>query len=112
MNPIDQQIAIAESQGWRKIGSNDAVVYVKDADLVSYQARTQEQLPNYLNDLNAMHEVEKTLSLDQRDIYYDKLWDVCDRASRMASVSDWLVPTATAAQRAEAYLRTINKWKD
>lgn len=69
-------------------------------------------LPDYLNDLNAMHEVEKALTLDQRHIYYRRLWHICDKAHRMASVGEWLVPTATASQRAEAYLRTIGKWKD
>ena len=51
-----------------------------------------------------MHEAEKKLSLEERHI--------CDRERRMVSVGEWLVPTATVGQRAEAFLRTIGKWKD
>jgi hypothetical protein len=59
---------------------------------------------NYHGDLNAMHEAEKTLTEDQRDLYYPR------------NLGSWENPTApiysTAAQRAEAFLRTIGKWED
>lgn len=48
-----------------------------------------------------MHEAEKTLSLKQREVYYDEL----------GKVSGWLTVCATAAQRTEAFLRTIGLWK-
>jgi hypothetical protein len=56
-------------------------------------------LPDYLNDLNAMHEAEKVLDSTQGDRYFELL-DQLD----VPSIS------ATAAQRAEAFLRTIGKW--
>lgn len=114
MNPIEQQIAIAESVGWRKICSNDAVVYVKDADLVSYQARTQEQLPNYLKDLNAMHEVEnafyKRAGMYEFERYLTHLQHIMNRVPPVQE--NMFFVSAPAAQRAEAYLRTIGKWRD
>ena len=71
MTPDQQRITIAKAVG-------------KDAD--------------YLNDLNAMHEAEKTLNYDQLDNYYFEM------AKRMVRPYH-----ATAAQRAEAFLHTIGK---
>lgn len=64
---------------------------------------TQDQERNYLNDLNAIHEVEKTLDENQYIEYTSFLFEICD---------DWRnAATATAKQRAEAYRRTIGKWE-
>ena len=57
--------------------------------------------PDYLNDLNAMHEAEKVLT-DKQAILYDSILDL---------ISGWTFHR-TAAQRAEAFLRTIGKWED
>jgi hypothetical protein len=68
-------------------------------------------VPNYLNDLNAMHEVEKVLT--HLGLYAEHLERICRSQSAMkfAAPGVWLVH-ATAAQRAEAFLRTIGKWED
>jgi hypothetical protein len=60
-------------------------------------------LPDYLNDLNAMHEAEITLTPDQKMTLITR-----------DCMGDRLTRThfATAAQRAEAFLRTIGKWED
>jgi hypothetical protein len=60
--------------------------------------------PDYLNDLNAMHEAEATLRFDDRNHYIDRLGETYH--------DSWEFCTATAAQRAEAFLRTIGKWED
>lgn len=116
MNPLDQRITIAESVGWLEILWSQ-LTNPREAAEAKHYCRSNEQrrcewLPNYLTDLNAMHEVEKRLTLNQRETYYSWLIRICDREHRMASINRWLAPTATAAQRAEAYLRTIGKWKD
>ena len=62
-------------------------------------------IPNYLGCLNAMHEAEKVipdLGLYRRFLYLVVLDDPSNHANDPA----W----ATAAQRAEAFLRTIGKW--
>jgi EAL domain-containing protein (putative c-di-GMP-specific phosphodiesterase class I) len=61
-------------------------------------------LPNYLNDLNAMHEAEKVLLLRQQADYHWLLEEVTDS-------KEFLQVHATAAQRAEAFLRTLGKWE-
>ena len=65
------------------------------------RGKLHQHLPDYLNDLNAMHEAEKVIRerADRVDSYLDQL----DGA--MSGVH------ATAAQRAEAFLRTLGLWK-
>ena len=52
--------------------------------------------PDYLNDLNAMHEAEKTLKVSEIIPYGENVGHDMK---------------ATAAQRAEAFLKTLNLYK-
>lgn len=58
--------------------------------------------PDYLNDLNAMHEAEKVLTRDQWETYLQRIWSVCSSTSE-----DFVIAHATAKQRAEAFCRTL-----
>ena len=82
-------------------------------------------LPNYSADLNAMHEVIKTLDTKQQIQYADVLcrqtgkelldYTGCYYPGENPIIDMeiiFLVHNSTALQRAEAYLRTIGKWKD
>ncbi len=60
--------------------------------------------PDYCNDLNEMHEAEKMLNEKQEDIMNSTLWDIMDGRKYL-----W---HSTASQRAEAFVRTIDKWKE
>lgn len=58
----------------------------------------------FCNDLNAMHEAEKVLTSEQVTSYVDSLESMNER---------WSTPAfGTAAQRAEAFLRTLEKWEE
>ena len=59
-------------------------------------------IPDYCNDLNWMHEAEKTLTEDQ-------LWRMAREIER--NDEQWYF-RATARQRAEAFLRTLGKWEE
>ena len=65
-----------------------------------------EYLPDYCNDLNAMHEAEKVLEKmpEKRITYAHHLMN--------ATCREWAAFHATAAQRAKAFLRTLNLWKE
>lgn len=63
-------------------------------------------VPSYVRDLNAMHEAEKTLRDEVRMNYGSDLQRVLLRTYEENS---WLI-SATAHQRAEAFLRTLGKW--
>jgi len=60
------------------------------------------QLPDYLNDLNAWQSIEREMKQADREAYQHLLVEMCRCPFEAIH--------ATAAQRAEAYLRTIGKW--
>ena len=66
-------------------------------------------IPRYTKTLDAMHEVEKTLG-DKFDTYANILEEICrrDRGNPISNGYKW---HATAAQRAESFLKTLNLWK-
>ncbi len=101
MTPEAQRIAIAQVCGWKhEDGFPNETNWRKGRVF----ARFQHQLPNYLNDLNAMHEAEKEMDAEQRDGYATWLDAILD------SRNDFDIVHSTAAQRAEALLLTLNLW--
>jgi hypothetical protein len=112
MNPEAQRIAIAEWCGW---------VFVKDNPLKGWRKEhlaftkpgahaVAENIPDYLNDLNAMHEAQNKL----QDADFGKFVSLLkgEYLERTRGLTSDGCISATAAQRAEALLRTIGKWKD
>jgi hypothetical protein len=93
-------MAIAQACGWKKLLEYNGA-WGRDLQ------RTY-LLPDYCNDLNAMHEAEKVLTEPQQSTYAQLLHAAHKRHYLLA---DFCVAHATAAQRAEAFLRTINKWE-
>jgi hypothetical protein len=92
MTPEQQRIAIAEACGWT------------DTQIIDGKYG-QTDVPDYLNDLNAMHEAEKVLTYEQGGKM--TLW-----IQRMTCAGYGPQLFATASQRAEAFLRTIGKWEE
>jgi hypothetical protein len=86
--------AIAKACGW----DND------DIERGYTLCQFSEIVPDYCNDLNAMHEAEKIFDNALYCRYIDEL---CTQAIKGKN-SMYL---ATAAQRAEAFLKTIGKWE-
>jgi hypothetical protein len=101
MNKEAQRIAIAEACGW-KTGYRDPEAW--------------HPLPDYLNDLNAMHEAEQVLTPKYQPAKGESQWGeylgwlgFCGE-NKTREVYECV--TATASQRAEAFLRTIGKWEE
>jgi hypothetical protein len=69
-------------------------------------------IPDYPNDLNAMHEAEKKLLGEGDDwgVYCDTLMDVVVKSGGYHAAELYI--HTTAAQRAEAFLKTIGKWEE
>ena len=61
--------------------------------------------PNYCNDLNAMHEAEKTLT-------DANMFVMAHHIERLVSAHGQHYFHATALQRAEAFLKTLGKWEE
>lgn len=98
----DEQInqRIAEACGWTDIGECTCCVRLRGYP-PEYSVH-KKHTPNYCNDLNAMHEAEKMLSVDQIAMYF---WRLCDASKKDNPFM------AIARQRAEAFLRTLGKWE-
>ena len=63
---------------------------------------------DYCGDLNAMHEVEKSISNELWDCFYNQL----ARITKAEQSDDRGFFCATARQRAEAFLRVMGKWEE
>ena len=93
-------VAIIEACGWepRKDAEGNIIAWQSPG---AYRAFSPDDLPDYCNDLNAMHEEEKSLtSAEQCRKYADILDD--ENGGHFA----------TASQKAEAFLKTIGKWEE
>jgi hypothetical protein len=88
--------AIAAACGWTGVNAAHRSGKAPGADYVG-----REFIPDYCNDLNSMHEAERTI-LDINDGYG---WEL----SHTECFTVW---HATARQRAEAFLRTLGKWEE
>jgi hypothetical protein len=111
VKPEAQRLAIAEACGWRKHDKpidNDCHRYSAPIGTSPFLGR--HTLPDYFNDLNAMHEAEKMLTEEQRIAYSDCTYDIALKAQKETGKWRWISLTAT--QRAEAFLRTLGKWEE
>lgn len=76
----------------------------------SHEPRTP--FPDYLNDLNAMHEAVRSLPYKKQPVYMKNLFYVLIEQNGEAGVSDFDKHLASASVCAEAFLKTIGKWED
>jgi hypothetical protein len=113
MTPEEQRIAIAEACGWTvkrwTDGEGNSVVGLLPPG-VEKTSSSFRHSPDYLNDLNAMHDAEKVLDVNiesensPRYEYSRQVYRIVE--SRRQPFR------STAAQRAEAFLRTLGKWEE
>lgn len=113
MTPEKKRIAIAEACGWRGISEQFLVGYapwrtepysdrVKSCSIADLDSIPLDPLPDYFNDLNAMHEAEKMLPSGKWTRYCQYLAEFGQGSVQFVSVH------SNAANRAEAFLRTLN----
>ena len=111
MTPEAQRIAIAEACGFRKYERPNILLWYHPEKIAVRYC----ELPDYLADLNAKHEAEKTLSEGQQwqQACFIVNYHVAPSGFPIFSRSEViLLACATAAQRAEAFLKTLGKWED
>jgi hypothetical protein len=113
MSPEKQRIAIAIACGLQNV----APVIVRNVthqgdDRTVGISSDSGWVPDYLNDLNACHEMEKVLTVAQRVTYAFQIGVVLSGGSVGRAIPDWwFIHIATPAQRAEAFLRTLGIWE-
>ncbi len=81
-----KRIKIAEACGWRY--KNTHAMWLSPSGQPGFT-----DCPDYLNDLNAMHEAEQVLTDEQLEEYFTRIHK-----------------NFSASQRAEAFGRTLNLW--
>ena len=119
MTPESQRIAIAEACGkltktyFCEDKSGDRCIGNREGSSGTYV----HDLPDYLNDLNAMNEAEKAFIGDASSAMTFAMYLLRINGQSISTEHDdlncdhaWIAAHATAAQRAEAFLRTIGKW--
>ncbi len=108
MKPEQQRIAIAEACGWTVI--NDTLCNIKPDRYGDPEVEPIAPLPDYLNDLNAMQEAVMSLSNTKFNRWAQELSILLTGTKHKAPTREFLC--ATAAQRAEAFLRTLLLWTE
>jgi hypothetical protein len=105
MTQGQKRIKIAEACGWKfdlpSIPKNPASPFWTPP----LRLRGHTTLPDYFNDLNACHEAEKTICGENFDT---PLW--VSFLCNLDRVVNKRRAHATAAQRAEAFGKTLNLW--
>ena len=110
MTPEAQRIAISEACGYSdfEIDNFGLILAIPSYNKHLKRGEGLRSVPDYLNDLNAMHEAEKGLTVGQLRRMTVELHDIMSQDESL----DWIpVHHATAAQRAEALLKTLGLWK-
>jgi hypothetical protein len=124
----DQEInaAIAEACGWVDIftatGKEEwlgTFAYEYEGKVMGFHQQLDDhahEIPGYATDLNAMHEAGSVLSWAQTCLMGNWLEEICERPAKQADGSiDLRIAVkwrSTARQRAEAFLRTLGKWRE
>lgn len=120
MTDQELNIKIAEKCGWKGIVPQFAIGYApwrpvpySQACMGDLDSVPQDPIPDYCNDLNAMHEAEKHIKDWPRYVkQVAKVIAGCPDATRaggtIVNVAAAVLIHATARQRAEAFYRVMN----
>jgi hypothetical protein len=119
MTQEEKRIKLAEAAGWTEISDWKAAGINGKHPTESWV----EVIPDYFNDLNAVHELEKALTNEQARTYAYALYDLANGfkfdgvhgtpdifEASMDGVAGMV--RATAAQRAEAIGLTLSFWEE
>ena len=112
MSPEKQRVAIATACGWKyqdiRLG-DDTQDPPPHSSAWHFNGKfTLQYPPDYLNDLNACHEMEQVLTHDQHIDYMEWLGLCSDDYGHKV----WAYVHATSAERCKAFLRTLGLWED
>jgi len=134
MTADKQRTAIAEACGWGGFeGNGEFLIGVPPQNEITEKLLGPKiitnwtprfDVPDYLNDLNAMHKAEKAIPKRDKCIYANHLMMVVGFDGETDMVDDYgewstskttslfSILNATATQKAEAFLKTIGKWEE
>lgn len=108
MTPSAQELAIAVVCGFTEIYyAGQEYQY-----LGSFGPNENEEIPGYTIDLNACRGMMAFLPGDKQVQFVKELRLIIERTDDLRTVHWLAVIDATAAQRCEAFLRTLDLWDD
>lgn len=111
MHPKEQQIAIASACGWHDIKIiGNLLCGIPKGEI--NKGDNYKIIPKYLDDLDAMHEAEKTLSSYSQVDYVLHLRLIAERNDDLKTVHWFHVISLEAKYRAEAFLKALNLWEE
>jgi hypothetical protein len=110
MTPLQINQKIAEALGWTSIHKTFARIPqtgMWDECLfgIPKDSHLDRDIPFYSSDLNAMHEAEKV-----GQSLTDGFWTAYSAGLKLSGATQ--ITHATAKERAEAFLRTLNLWEE
>lgn len=133
MNPKEKNIKIAEACGWKKI-EPITIEYMYRAGAMTSGTATwenekgepmlEEWIPDFCNDLNAMHKAERSLKIEGEGKYGDLLSQMIrekenlrwgDKPTKKFPFNGWgyfSLAHLTASQKADAFLKTIGLYEE
>ncbi len=114
MTDREIRIEIAETCGWRNVTAHERSLWTNGQG----SPVNETDLPDYLNDLNAMNEAEKIIDqmpTDSQSLYLDYLalstgWSG-DTMAKARFSAHYNAVRCPARQRVAAFLKTIGKWR-
>ena len=131
MTEQEMRIAMAEACGWKGPDHPDTRNHIKDwpfsHDKHIWVLNPKSEIdpissiPDYCNDLNAMHDAEKLLIQNDQIHYVTHLWQTNPQSKLdgykfnqkyFSQVIWWTLTHATARQRAEALLKAKGLWRE
>lgn len=115
MKPEKQRIEIAKFCGWKRAPAFDFYT-TKNNECweLNGELRTSEKLPDYLNDRNAIHEVERKLTFEQSEKYIEHLTDIVQLPQAWIGTARgmFIIRYASPEKCLKAALLTIGKWEE
>ena len=119
MTATEQRVALAKWMGWSHIEDRSKPLMMHEGfAMCGYPPEgiivgKKLKLPDFLNDLNAVHEALMKLPSDGKwAVYKHALMRICNFDAENDTVCWMITHNATAPQRFEALLRCLGLWKD
>jgi hypothetical protein len=115
MKPEEQRIAFLQYLGWTELNRDSKLGNFRALRGTSPDGKTNQVAPNPLLDLNVIHEVEKQFSLPILVKYSANLKSILvrDRLDTGTGEEVWAsCINAKPIQKLEAFLKTVDLWKE
>lgn len=106
MKPKKQRVAIAKACGWRFWPDDISNHWTHPKDTGHGLMFSLSEPPHYLYSLDSMSQAEKTLLAMSDDTFEHYIQEL----SRVVDLEGGYYITATAPQRAQAFLKTLGLW--